>query len=156
MNNHFARLVQYLMLSLDIVSMNALVLLTSNKPEIRENTTSFIGFLLAANVGWIVISWMSRLYGRKRLTAFESLLRCTTRSYFCWIVLVIACLYFARLYDESRIYAAIVLVGYGVIVYSNRILYFAVRHCLKQSKSLVRPVIILGFNEQAKKLASYL
>ena len=65
-------------------------------------------------------------------------------------------LFFAHRYELSRIYVAIVLVGYCIILFSNRLVYFGIRSYFNQSKSFIRQVLILGFNEQAKKLANYL
>ena len=158
MNNRFSRLIQSVILCFDIVTLNALAILVwNNLGDInRHYRTLYLYFWIVINASWLIISWMSRLYDRKRITSFEALLRGTTRNYFYWIVLVVFYLFFAHNYELSRIYVAIVLAGYSVLLFVNRFIYFSIRSYFNQSESFIRQVLILGFNEQAKKLASYL
>src|SRR4051812_9439805 len=157
-NNRSSPLIQSVILFLDIMCLNVLALGAWDKLDNinRHYKTLYLYFWIIINVSWLLISWIGRLYGRKRITSFEALLRGTTRNYFYWIVLIVFYLFFAHHYELSRIYVAIVLVGYSILLFVNRIIYFGIRSYFKQSESYVHQVLILGFNEQAKKLANYL
>jgi putative colanic acid biosynthesis UDP-glucose lipid carrier transferase len=158
MNNRFSRLIQSVILCLDLATLNVLAILVWNNLENinRHYRTLYLYFWIAINSSWLIISWIGKLYDRKRITSFEALLHGTTRNYFYWIVLVVFYLFFAHHYELSRIYVAIVLAGYSLLLFINRIIYFGIRYYFKQSESFIRQVLILGFNEQAKKLANYL
>src|SRR4051812_30728448 len=157
-NNRSSPLIQSVILFLDIVCLNVLALVAWDRLGNinRHYKTLYLYFWIAINGSWLIISWIGRLYDRKRIISFEALLRGTTRNYFYWIVLVVFYLFFAHHYELSRIYVAIVLAGYSLLLFINRIIYFGIRSYFKQSESFIRQVLILGFNEQAKKLANYL
>ena len=158
MNNQSSRLTQSAILALDIITLNALIQLRWYMMDTANGKyrSLYLHFWIAINVSWIVITWISRLYNRKRITSFEALLRGTTRNYVYWIAMVMFYLFFAHRYELSRSYVATVLVGYSILLFINRIIYFSIRSYFNQSKSFIRQVLILGFNEQAKKLANYL
>src|SRR3954451_13726593 len=121
MNNRISRLIQSAVLALDIVSLNALAMLTWYKLDNVHGRYRplYLRFWIVINVSWIVITWISRLYDRKRIESFEALLRGTTRNYVYWVAMVMFYLFFAHRYELSRIYVAIVLVGYCIILFSN-------------------------------------
>ena len=65
-------------------------------------------------------------------------------------------LFFLRQYELSRLFIIAVLTGCGFFIIVNRAIYFGLRHFLESRDYLLKKVIILGYNEVAKKLASYL
>jgi putative colanic acid biosynthesis UDP-glucose lipid carrier transferase len=157
-NNRLSHLTQYVVLGFDLIALNLLVLISWHKLESIDKTYSslYYKFWAGLNGSWIIIGWMSSLYNTKRIASFENFFRCTTHTYFYWMVLIMLYLFFASQYQLSRSYVAIIISGYGVLLFINRLTYFGTRYYLKQSKSITRQVIILGFNDRAKKLAAHL
>jgi putative colanic acid biosynthesis UDP-glucose lipid carrier transferase len=56
----------------------------------------------------------------------------------------------------SRIFIALVLTSYGAMLLVNRFVYLGVRQYFRQRQYLNRRVMIIGYNDTARKLAGYL
>lgn len=56
---------------------------------------------------------------------------------------------------DFRIFILASLLSFGVGLLINRFLYLGIKNYFKKSNSLTKKVIILGYNETAKKLSNY-
>ena len=65
-------------------------------------------------------------------------------------------LFFFRQNQLSRIFTISVMVLSGCFLLINRFIYLLLRHYFRHGEHLSRKVIILGYNDMAKKLALYL
>jgi putative colanic acid biosynthesis UDP-glucose lipid carrier transferase len=94
-------------------------------------------------------------YSENIIKNFESFTKRTVQSYFIWIITI---LFYTLLYQKNdtnkifTIYVIFIFIG-GIII--NRFLYFGITNYLKINHDTANNVIILGYNETAKKLASY-
>lgn len=158
MNTRYYRIIQHAVLGLDLLTLNLLVIaLQLGLHRMDESyTVAYSRFWIGLNVSWLFVSWVGNLYQEKYIVSFERFSRRTVRLYLYWLVLLMLYLFFARQYELSRLYISILLAGQGIMLLTNRFIYLGVRTYFKQSPSLVRQVMIIGFNEQAKKLATYL
>ena len=78
------------------------------------------------------------------------------RVYILWLAVIMMYLFFLRQTEISRIFIISVLVLSGVFLLINRFIYLLLRHYFRHGEHLSRKVIILGYNDMAKKLAMYL
>ena len=76
-------------------------------------------------------------------------------AFLYWLIFIGLYLFFGKS-EVSRIFIVTVLISYGVLLFVNRWLLLIARSYLKRHKILVRKVMIIGYNDTAKKLASYL
>lgn len=158
MNNRFLRLIQFCVLSLDLLSLNMLVLFSQFwMHRINEvYSLDYARFWIWLNASWIVVAWASNLYYEKHITSFETFSKRTMHTYCYWLILLMLYLFFTRQYGLSRLFIAIILVSQGVMLLINRFIYLLIRSYYKRSNLLVRKIMIIGYNDMAKKLVSYL
>jgi len=96
------------------------------------------------------------LYYERFLISFEIFVKRTVRAYFYWLIVVWIYLFFTHEYELSRVFIGIVLIGFGCALLLNRIVYLFIRSYLRKRKLYTRKILIIGYNNIAKKLVSYL
>lgn len=158
MNSKFLRSLQLLLLVLDFFSLNVLSLFSQlGLHNINESfSLEYTRLWMYLNAFWFIVSCISNLYHEKYVISFEAFSRRTMHAYFCWLVLILGYVYFMHQYGLSRLFVIIVLSCQGIMLLINRFMYLGIRAYFKHQQYLVRRVIIIGYNETAKKLASYL
>ncbi len=150
---------QLCVFGLDLVSLNILIILQqygvmcfdpfSNSPE-------YTRFGLWLNTSWLVLLIAGNLYSEKYISSFELFSRRTLHTYFFWLVLVFVYLFFNHQFELSNFFVTFLLCSQGAMLLINRCIYLGVRSYLRHSQFFTRRVLILGYNETAKKLVSYL
>jgi len=155
MNNRFIR---FFIIALDLLSLNVLFLtLQYFLNRVSESYgLAYTFFLILLNASWLIVTWANNLYFEKFLISFEAFARRTVKSYFYWIVIVLFYLFFSQQFELSRLFTGLVLVGFGCLLLINRIIYFFIRSYFRKKKLYTRKIIIIGYNNIAKKLVSYL
>lgn len=111
---------------------------------------------LIINIAWIFLSFACGNYGDKIINDFESFAKRTVQVYILWMISILVYLVFTKDSHLSRLFILFLILNFGIGLSLNRFLYFGVKNYLKIQHDYVNKVIILGFNETAKKLASYL
>ena len=157
MKNNFLHLIQSPLLWIDIFSLNVLALLYcylfENDNWIYQN--NYLQFLMIINISWLVITCTSKLYHRKNCTSDKSILKPAIRNCFYWLLCVIFLTFFVQYYALSHMYTAMALGSFSILLVITRIVYFDRRSFFETHEFSKRQVLIIGFNEQAKKIANY-
>lgn len=158
MNKRFLHLIQLFVLGLDLLSLNCLFLFSWLWTDgISDHfNTEYNRFWIWLNMTWLLVGWMSTLYHERRIISFEAFCRRTMHTFFIWVGVVLVYLFFAQQYELSRFFILVVLCSYGCLLLVNRFLYLAVFYYYKQKHFFSGKVLIIGYNEVAKKLATYL
>lgn len=158
MNTHFLRMIQAFVLFLDLLFLNASLLLSDLLFNVidADNSSAYLLFWIWLNLSWLLITWIRSVYHERHIFSFESLSRRTMHAYCYWLVLVLIYLFFARQFELSRLFIAVALTSYGVLLLLNRFLLLILRSYCRHHHLLERKVMIIGYNNMAKKLASYL
>jgi putative colanic acid biosynthesis UDP-glucose lipid carrier transferase len=159
MNRHAIRFFQTVIAGLDLLAINLVIFLA----HILLDTyippgymTYYFRFWLFFNTAWLLLSWLFSVYNEYTIVTFETLSRKTMKAYLSCLAFVVAYLFFFRQFELSRLFVLTVLPAVGFFLFINRIIYLLFRHLLHKRASMDRKIIILGYNEVAKKLASYL
>jgi putative colanic acid biosynthesis UDP-glucose lipid carrier transferase len=105
--------------------------------------------------GWLLLSFFLRTYAGKVILVFEYFTKRTTQVYLVWIICMLFYLFFFREFRISRIFIMSSMIAFGTGLLGNRFLYLGIKKYFKNSHYLVKKVIILGYNDTAKKLAKY-
>jgi putative colanic acid biosysnthesis UDP-glucose lipid carrier transferase len=158
MNSRFLRLVQLCVFGLDLIALNVLILLLLyGLPMVHASGSMvYAQFWMWLNVSWLIVTIVGNLYNEKNIASFEIFSRRTMHTYFYWLILVLVYLFFTRQIELSRLYILFVLGCQGGLLLVNRFIYLGVRAYFRQHNYLTRKVMILGYNDTAKKLATYL
>lgn len=158
MNTRFLHFVQACVFCLDLLSLNLadvmwrLWLHVPSKPHELE----YLNFLIWLNISWFAVAWLVNVYSEKYIMSFVAFSRRTMHAYLYWFILIMLYLFFTREYVLSRFFIGAVFFSYGAMLFLNRSLLLAARSYFKKNKLLTKKVMIVGYNEMAKKLASYL
>jgi putative colanic acid biosynthesis UDP-glucose lipid carrier transferase len=159
MNRQYKKYLQVLTIIMDFSMLNISFIssLLLFEVSIYENVMATHQFFwLIVNVSWIFLSFTCGNYGDKIINDFESFAKRTVQVYILWMITILVYLVFTKDYNLSRLFILFLILNFGIGLSLNRFLYFGVKNYLKIQHDYVNKVIILGFNETAKKLASYL
>ncbi|HSQ44045.1 MAG TPA: undecaprenyl-phosphate glucose phosphotransferase [Ginsengibacter sp.] len=147
-----------MLLILDLIILNLFYVLCFeiiNKNIGLFSLNTYLLFWTISNVLWIILSFIMRTYSDKIILSFEYFTKRTILVYLLWIIAIMFYLFFSRQLEISRLFivATIASFGFGLLV--NRFIYLGLNGYLKKSNYLIKKVLILGYNETAKKLAKY-
>jgi len=158
MNRRFIRFLQASIAGLDLLTLNmavtlTLVFISRIQPEF---VNAYFRFWLFLNTSWLILCWVSAIYNEYHIMSFEIFARKSMRVYILWLAVIMMYLFFFRQTQLSRIFIISVILLSGTFLLLNRFTYLLLRHYFRHGEHLSKKVIILGYNEMAKKLASYL
>ena len=149
---------QLLIFILDILLLNfifSITLFLFKHSASFNSFSSHLNYLFFLNISWILLSNSLRLYNDSVIIRFELFVKRTAQVYFVWITAGLFFLVFTREIQFSRLFIILSLLNFSIGLSINRFLYFGLRNFLLMQSNLSNKVIILGYNETAKKLASY-
>jgi putative colanic acid biosynthesis UDP-glucose lipid carrier transferase len=143
---------------LDLLSLNVLFLTFQYLlPRVNDSYgLQYTFFLILLNASWLIVTWVINLYYEKFLISFETFSKRTVRAYFYWLVIALTYLFFTQQTELSRLFTGIVLTGFGCLLLLNRIIYLFIRSYFRKRKLYTRKILIIGYNNIAKKMVSYL
>jgi putative colanic acid biosynthesis UDP-glucose lipid carrier transferase len=159
MNTEFRKSLKTILVFLDLTAINFVWLITYlyflNNLTTQTNNL-FYSFAFFVNLIWIIISLAFGLYDEKSVMAFEVFSQKTAKVYFLWLVLMeMILVYAAEIHTISEhiiFFSFFSLLG----ISANRLFYLGIKKYLSQQHDMINRVLILGFNDTAKKLAKYL
>jgi putative colanic acid biosynthesis UDP-glucose lipid carrier transferase len=159
MNTEFRKSLKTILVFLDLTAINFVWLITYlyflNNLTTQTNNL-FYSFAFFVNFIWITISLAFGLYDEKSVMAFEVFSQKTAKVYFLWLVLMeMILVYAAEIHTISEhiiFFSFFSLLG----ISANRLFYLGIKKYLSQQHDMINRVLILGFNDTAKKLAKYL
>lgn len=159
MNKQFERYLKIILVALDLLALNVILIasqlvLANHLPSEYKN--AYDVYWSVANAGWLLLSFFFRTYADKKILNFVSFTKRTIQVYILWIILLLFYLFFFRALLLSRIFILVTIAGFGVGLLVNRFLYLGISKYFKGQERVFKKVIILGFNETAKKLTQYL
>jgi len=158
MNRQFERYVQIILLLLDLVAINFILILCQiffTKSLHSDSSDAYFRYLTVANAAWLVLAFFFRTYSNTLILNFESFTKRTIQVYLLWMISILIYLFFSREFIISRFFIVTTTGGFGLGLLINRFIYLGLFKYFKSSDLLVKKIIILGYNDTAKKLANY-
>ncbi|MEJ0106389.1 MAG: undecaprenyl-phosphate glucose phosphotransferase [Bacteroidota bacterium] len=157
MNRRFVQFLQFTLGGLDLLILNAIYLLFRFifEGKIVSESKYFI-FWIILNVCWMVLSWIGKVYSPNNILSFELFTKQTMRIYVIWILCLFFYIFISHEIILSRLFVICCSVAFGVGLLLNRFAYIGIRGYFRNSDNFGKKVVILGYNDVAKKLASYL
>jgi len=120
-----------------------------------NSTDAYFRYLTVANAAWLLLAFVLRTYAHTIIFSFESFTKRSIQVFLGWIILILFYLFFFRELTVSRFFIIATTAGFGLGLVINKFIYLGILRYFRNSPLLVKKVIILGFNETAKKLAVY-
>lgn len=158
MNRQFERYLQISLVILDLLILNVLYFFSKiffNGQAFSNNLSAYNQYWGIANAIWILLSFFLRTYTEKVILNFEYFTKRTIQVYLLWIILILFYLYFSNEFRISHSFIIFNILSFGCGLLINRFLYLGLKNYFRHSHSLLKKVIILGYNDTAKKLAKY-
>ena len=158
MNKKFKLHLQITLLVLDLVVLNLIYLICYilfKKHIDRSYVNSYILFWTFSTVFWFLTSFIFQTYTIKAILIFETFTKRTIRAYLLWVIFIMVYLYFIKAFYVSRLF---IFTSTGIFVLGlliNRFIYLGIHKYFRNSGYFIKKVIILGYNDTAKKLAKY-
>jgi len=118
-------------------------------------SNNYLNYWIISNLFWVVPSFILRTYADKIILSFRYFTKRTIQVYMLWIIFVLVYLFFTFEFNISRLFIFSTIISFGVGLLVNRFLYLGIRNYYKKSDHIFKKVIILGYNDTAKKLAKY-
>lgn len=109
-----------------------------------------------SNVAWVAASWATGIYQDQHIYSFERFSRRTMSAYAYFLALEMVYLFFNKQADISRLFLISILSSFAISLLLNRFLHLGLNHFFQSKTHIVRKVMIIGYNDRAKKLAEYL
>ena len=159
MNTEFKKSLKTVLVLMDLMAISLSWLIAYryfSTAELNETNNYFYSFAFFANLLWITITLAFGLYNERVINAIDLFSQKTAQVYSLWLVLIASILIYASLLynmlDQLIYFSFFSLLGISV----NRFFYLGIKKYLSLQHDMVNRVLILGFNDTAKKLAKYL
>lgn len=159
MNRQFERYLQITLIALDLIGINLCFFLCRFflVRHFDENASeAYLRYLFLANASWLLLSFFMRGYAISNILNFEKFTKRTIQVYLLWLITTFVYLYFSRELIISRVFLLSIIVGFGLTLLINRFIYLGIFSYFRHSDFLTKKIVILGYNETAKKLSTYL
>jgi putative colanic acid biosysnthesis UDP-glucose lipid carrier transferase len=159
MNQRLTILLRISFAILDLIVLNVAFIICRYMFEahiVTDDKVQYSYFWFLCNAGWIVASWGTNIYNDKHIYLFEKFSRSTMHAFAYFFAIAMLYLAFNKDADLSRLFVISVLTSFAVSLLINRFLHLAVHHFFQNKDHIVRKIMIIGYNDRAKKLASYL
>lgn len=158
MNKQLKNYLQKTLIALDLLVLNISFLVSRFifEGRIGENYfKTYLEFWVLINAFWIAIAFICRTYSESNITNFEFFTKRTVQVYLLWLVAILFYLFFSRQFEVSRFFTIVTILIFGFSLFLNRFLYLGINNYFKKRNHLFNKVIIIGYNETAKKLENY-
>jgi putative colanic acid biosysnthesis UDP-glucose lipid carrier transferase len=159
MNQRLAILLRISFAFLDLMVLNVAFLICQYMFEKHigfEDRMQYTYFWFLCNIAWMIVSWGINIYNDKYIYSFEKFSKCTMHAFAYFLGIVMLYLVFDKQADLSRLFIISVLTSFAVSLLVNRFLHLALQHFFQHKDQIVRKIMIIGYNDRAKKLAAYL
>src|SRR6195952_5224487 len=159
MNSRFIRHLQFSLITLDIIAINAVFFLVEfifRKQLISADYIEYTYLCFFLNVAWIVVSLVANIYHEKKIISFELFSRHSAYSFIYFLMLVVFYLYFFKQFIIYRSFTFVLLYSIPIALLFNRFLYLIIYQYFKRKDYLINKVVVIGYNTLSKKLVSYL
>jgi putative colanic acid biosynthesis UDP-glucose lipid carrier transferase len=159
MNNRFLSHLQITLIVLDLAVINFIFFFSQflfRRSLAITAVLEYDYFLYFMNICWILTTWISGVYNSKTIVNFETFSRRTMNAFLYFIGFITLYLYFFHQIVISRTFIIAQLTGIGILLLFNRFIFLAISQYFRRKDRLMRKIVVIGYNNVAKKLVNYL
>lgn len=159
MNQRLTILMRVSFILLDIVVLNLVFIICQyvfSKHISVEAEVQYSYLWFFSNVAWIAASWGLGIYQDSNIYSFEKFSKQTMTAFIYFLGIEMLYLFFSKGGDISRLFLISILTSFAISLLINRFLHLALYTYFHSKAQIARKVMIIGYNERAKKLAEYL
>lgn len=152
MNSRSNNLFRFSFAVFDLLCLNMVhfvLLLLMNTVSI---TREYQILVLINNVTWVICSYITALYIGKH-TSNDNFFKRSIVSFFLFSTISLFSIFLYNLSSSHfRLFVILIFIGFGVTIIISRTLYIGAGYYLRKQYPLNKKVIIIGYNELAKRL----
>lgn len=159
MQHRFNSFLQFLLAGLDILTLNLIVIVATyifDRPIVNSFHVSGLQDVAILNILWICICIFGKVYSGQNILNFEAFSRSSMKAYVFWFGITCTIYLLSNHIELSARTLFVALSSFCIMLIVNRFIFLVCYQYFKSRHSIIRKVLILGYNENAKKLASYL
>lgn len=158
MNQRLATLLRISFVILDILVLNLVFIICQYvfRDVIILNKEQYTYLWFFSNAAWVTASWATSIYQDTYIYSFEKFSKRTVNAFVYMLALEMIYLFFNKDAQISRLFLISILSSFAISLLINRFLHLAMQQFFQTKDHIVRKVMIIGYNDRAKKLASYL
>ncbi len=159
MNKQFLRFLQTTLFCLDIAMLNLVFIMSRfflSERISSEHSNYYFQYWIWINIIWIICAWLGKIYGEKIILSFELFFSRTIKVYLFWFSFLILYEFFTGEFILSRFFIFTLILAFGIGLILNRFAYIGLKLYVKKGNRYVKRILIVGYNNTSKKLASYL
>lgn len=156
MNRQFERYLQITLVVLDFLALNIVYFvfqIVFTRSIHFESSNAYLKYIILANTAWLLLAFFLRTYSLTIIFNFEDFTKRTIQVFLIWIIILLFYLFFSRELIVSRFFIISTMIGFGFGLLVNKFIYLGIFRYFRNSTFLIKKIIILGYNETAKKLA---
>ncbi|MEO6327582.1 MAG: undecaprenyl-phosphate glucose phosphotransferase [Ginsengibacter sp.] len=162
MNKQFLRFMltlislDIMVLNLSFITTNIIAKLAGDRPiKYFSSAFPYLYYGILLNIIWVIAAWFGAIYAEKSILSFELFFRRTVKAYLLWFVgCLILYIYPLTIDRPTRLFLIIIILTYSIGLFLMRFLYIQIKIFFK-GKGLLKRILIIGYNDTSKKLASY-
>lgn len=159
MNQHLSNLVRIGFLLLDLLALNTVYL--SCEFLLKEHIPTdfaiqYTYLWMYCNAAWLAVSWGNNTYRNDDIFSFERFSRNSIHAFGYYLGLITLYLFMNKEAEISRLFFISVLISFGLGLFTNRIIHLGLYHYFRNKSYITKKVMIIGYNQRAKKLVDYL
>jgi putative colanic acid biosynthesis UDP-glucose lipid carrier transferase len=158
MNQRLATLLRISFVVLDILVLNLVFIICQYvfREVIILNKEQYTYLWFFSNAAWVAASWATSIYNDNYIYSFEKFSKRTVNAFVYLLALEMIYLFFNKDSQISRLFLISILSSFAISLLINRFLHLAMQQFFQSKEHIVRKVMIIGYNDRAKKLATYL
>lgn len=156
MKSRYTNLFRIFFSFMDLFALNMvhLVLLIVLKEDHEKLGQAYIILFVLMNLVWLGISYITALYVNDRHLDFEGFARRTVQTFLLFSTVTLFFIFVSK-YDYSRLFIIGSFIGFSVALSLNRFIFILGTRYFTSQEKFVRRILILGYNDVAKKLAMH-
>ena len=158
MNKQFRYYLQISLILLDLIILNVAFFISRfilRSIILPEDFNSYLELWAVFNILWLLIAVGTQSYSDHIIINFDFFIKRTVKVYIVWVICILFYLFFLRKFEISRYFIFAVLSTFAFGLIFNRFLYLGIYHHFKTKDYLINKVLIIGYNETAKKLEAF-
>lgn len=155
MNSRYTNLFRFFFVCIDLLALNtvyfSLVLNMSRIPADADH--QYMVLFMAANMAWLLTSYSTALYVDNTSIDLERFAKRTAKTLILFVVVMLIFICFYH-FSYSRLFIFVSFTAFCTVLILSRCALMAAALYRQRNNKFTRRVIILGYNNVAKRLAS--
>jgi len=156
MNQNLLQLTRLILIGSDLLVLNLMLFLGKSWVDKPGSYVEYYKLAVFMSIVWIGISWVKKLYQKEYISSFELFCRKTIRAYGYFAIICIVYLYFNHNNEISRFFIIAEIISIALGFFMIRLTHAALFKYFRSNDYIIRKILIIGYNQTSKKLATYL